>query len=67
MTDRTLDRRDLLATGALLTAGAAMLGSTGAVAQAAAAAPAAGGTAFAPQPLPLFMPPTTGMRLPAFH
>lgn len=53
MTDRALDRRDLLAAGAMLTAGAAMLGSSGASAQTVSAAPAAGGATFAPQPLPL--------------
>lgn len=50
--DRTLDRRDLLTAGAMLTAGAAMLGSTGAAAQAAATA-ASAVSAFTPQPLPL--------------
>ncbi len=60
MTDRTLDRRDLLAAGAMLTAGAAMLGSTGAAAQGSAAPSAApGGAAFAPQPLPLPFDPKT--------
>ncbi|WP_220272255.1 superoxide dismutase [Sphingorhabdus pulchriflava] len=55
VTQRTIDRRDLLGASALLTAGAAMLGSTGAAAQAAiATGPApANGPAFAPQPLPL--------------
>ena len=52
MTDPTIDRRNLLAAGAMVTLGAAALGSAEAVAQAPAAAGPAG-KAFAPQPVPL--------------
>lgn len=52
MNDRTLDRRDLLTAGAMLTAGAAMFGSTASAAQA-AATPTTAVSAFGPQPLPL--------------
>lgn len=51
MTERVIDRRDLLTAGAMLTAGAAMLGSTGSAAQGVAVP--GGGMAFAPQALPL--------------
>lgn len=51
MTDPTIDRRNLLAAGAMVTLGAAALGSAEAVAQAPAAAGPAG-KAFAPQPVP---------------
>jgi Fe-Mn family superoxide dismutase len=47
-----IDRRNLLAAGAMVTLGAAALGSAEAVAQAPAAAGPAG-KAFAPQPVPL--------------
>ncbi len=57
MTERAIDRRDLLTAGAMLTAGAALLGSTGAAVQGAVAQ--GGGTAFAPQPLPLPFDPKT--------
>lgn len=54
MTERAIDRRDLLTAGAMLTAGAAVLGSTAAAAQGAVTAGAAmGRPAFAPQPLAL--------------
>ena len=61
MTDRAIDRRDLLTAGAMLTAGAAMLGSTAAAAQGVAASAAApmGGPSFAPQALPLPFDPKT--------
>jgi superoxide dismutase, Fe-Mn family len=61
MTERAIDRRDLLTAGAMLTAGAAMLGSTGAAAQGVAALGAApgGGTGFTPQALPLPFDPKT--------
>ena len=57
MTERAIDRRDLLTAGAMLTAGAALLGSTGAAAQGAVAP--GGGTAFAPEALPLPFDPKT--------
>jgi Fe-Mn family superoxide dismutase len=67
MTDRAIDRRDLLTAGAMLTAGAVVLGSTGATAQGTvplAAAPApVNGPAFAPQALPLPFDPKTIMGL----
>ena len=50
MTAHSIDRRDLLTAGAMLTAGAAMLGTGTATAQ---TAPAPGPAAFAPQPKPL--------------
>lgn len=53
MTDPLIDRRHVLAAGALLSAGAATLGSTDAAAQAPAVAAPPAGRAFAPQPLPL--------------
>lgn len=60
MTEQSIDRRDLLKTGAMLTAGAAMLGSNGAAAQGSAASSAApGGTVYAPQALPLPFDPKT--------
>ena len=48
MSDATIDRRDLLTAGAMITAGAAMLGPV-----AASAAPAGAPAAYAPQPVPL--------------
>lgn len=55
MTEQAIGRRDLLKTGALLTAGAATLGSTGATAQAAnpPGTLQPGAASFAPQPLAL--------------
>lgn len=59
MTEQAIGRRDLLKTGALLTAGAATLGSNGAIAQAATASGTvpAGAASFAPQPLALTFDP----------
>ena len=61
MTEQVIDRRKLLKTGALLTAGAAALGSTSATAQALAAPPPSpiSGPAFIPQPLALPFDPKT--------
>ena len=56
MTGNSMDRRDLLKTGALLTAGAAALGSAGAAAQ---VAPSAYGSAFVPRAIPLPFDPAT--------
>ena len=55
MTEQAIGRRDLLKTSAFLTAGAAALGSTGAMAQAANASGTvrASAASFAPQPLAL--------------
>ena len=53
MTDPKIDRRNLLAAGAMMTVGAAALASTDAVAQTPAAAVGPAGRAFAPQPIAL--------------
>lgn len=55
MTELAIDRRDLLTAGAILTAGAAMLGSTGAAAQGTVAP----SSAFIPQAQPLPFDPKT--------
>ncbi len=56
MTGHSIDRRDLLKTGAMLTAGAATLAAAGASAQ---VAPTAGGAAFVPRTIPLPFDPAT--------
>ena len=59
MSDPMIDRRNLLAAGAMMTVGAAALASTDAVAQTPAGAVAPAGRAFAPQPVALPFDPKT--------